>query len=78
MYCSGYGSVASPAKDEKMTSGNKNESAMKRSPATDSTQETVDGRRAFESWLFDKLPYIISTELQVGKYNPEFHLVKKQ
>ena len=51
---------------------------MKRSPATDSTQETVDGRRAFESWLFDKLPYIISTELQVGKYNPEFHLVKKQ
>ena len=60
----GYGSVASPAKEEK-TATAKNENQMKRSPASDSTQETVDGRRAFETWLFDKLPFITSTELQV-------------
>ena len=60
----GYGSIASPAKEEKVAS-NKNESPTKQSPASESTQEMVDGRKMFESWLFDKLPFITAMELQV-------------
>ena len=63
---SGYGSVASPAKEEKIVS-NKNDSPIKQSPPSESTQEMVDGRKMFETWLFDKLPFITATELQVRK-----------
>jgi len=60
----GYGSIASPAKEEKIAS-NKNESPTKQSPPSESTQEIVDGRKMFESWLFEKLPFITAMELQV-------------
>lgn len=60
----GYGSVASPAKEEKITS-NKNDSPTKQSPPSESTQEMMDGRKIFESWLFEKLPFITAMELQV-------------
>lgn len=62
----GYGSIASPAKEEKIAS-NKNDSPTKQSPPSESTQEMVDGRKMFESWLFDKLPFITAMELQVKR-----------
>lgn len=61
----GYGPVASPAKEEKNAS-NKNDSPTKQSPPSESTHEMVDGRKMFESWLFDKLTFITAMELQVG------------
>lgn len=61
----GYGSVASPAKEEKIASNKNDERPMKLSPSSESTQEMVDGRKMFESWLFDKLPFITAMELQV-------------
>lgn len=62
----GYGSIASPAKEEKIAS-NKNDSPTKESPPSESTQEMVDGRKMFESWLFDKLTFITAMELQVKR-----------
>ena len=62
--CSGFGSVVSQAKEEKVVTS-KQESAKKQTRASNGTFETVDGRKAFESWLYDKLPFITSTELQV-------------
>lgn len=57
----GYGSIASPAKEEKIAS------PTKESPPSESTQEMVDGRKMFESWLFDKLTFITAMELQVKR-----------
>ena len=62
----GYGSIASPAKEEK-NANNKNDSPTKESPPSESTQEMVDGRKMFESWLFDKLTFITAMELQVKR-----------
>lgn len=62
----GYGSIASPAKEEKIAS-NKDDSPTKESPPSESTQEMVDGRKMFESWLFDKLTFITAMELQVKR-----------
>lgn len=70
----GYGSIASPAKEEKIAS-NKNESPTKQSPPSESTQEMVDGRKMFESWLFDKLPFITAMELQVRMDSYWKHLI---
>ena len=65
---SGFGSVASQAgaKEGKLATGKQENQKKEFSPNNSaSAQETVDGRKAFESWLFEKLPFITSTELQV-------------
>ena len=63
---SGFGSVASQAgaKEGKLATG-KQENQKKEFSPNNSAQETIDGRKAFESWLYEKLPFITSTELQV-------------
>jgi len=70
----GYGSIASPAKEEKIAS-NKNDSPTKQSPPSESTQEMVDGRKMFESWLFDKLSFITAMELQVRMDSYKKHFI---
>lgn len=63
---SGYGSVASPAKEEK--AGSKQEEIpQKQSPLNESSHEVVDGRKIFENWLFDKLSFLTAMELQVSR-----------
>ena len=60
----GCGSISSPAKEEQKRDSKTDEPA-KCSPASDTAQEALDGRKAFESWLFEKLPFITAIELQV-------------
>ncbi|XP_068695500.1 intermembrane lipid transfer protein VPS13B-like isoform X2 [Montipora foliosa] len=78
-FARGFGSVVSQAKEEKLVTS-KQEGAKKQTQANNSTFETVDGRKAFESWLYDKLPFITSTELQIEiksmvVFMPEKHIV---
>ena len=65
-FLSGYGSVTSPAKEEKAGS-KQDESPQKQSPLNESSQEVVDGRKMFENWLFDKLSFLTAMELQVSR-----------
>ena len=62
---SGYGSVASPAKEDKTVRGKLDVPSKPNAPSD--SVDISDRRKAFEAWLSDKLPFLTATVLQVIK-----------